>query len=397
MPQPGKMTPPEAPAWVQQQPVRMAPPAVPQPPAMPQPGKMTPPEAPAWVQEQPARMAPPAAPQPPAAPALDEMPSRPEAPSWVQEQPAHMAPLPPPVPAYRPWGGLPYGGWAPPYGGGWNNGWAPWGNGWGGNSWSPWGRGWNDGWGGNNWWPWGGGWGNRGWNDAYGSGWGDGSADTWGDGAADGSGEADFSFAMRAWASGDLTGRGDAYGDGYGSGYGYGYEGYQPYYPPAFAPWPAAAPLQSGGPAGQQESTDADQDGVSGAGDLCPDTPAGVSVDAFGCDEAARIVLHGVHFRTDSDELTAESLAILDGVSATLTEHPQIRVTVAGHTDSDADEAYNKDLSLRRAQSVVNYLVAQGVNPENLTAMGYGEEQPIADNSTEEGKAQNRRVELNRL
>ena len=334
-------------------------------------------------------MAPPTPPQSPAAPAMRQFV---EAPPAVPPQPAYL-----PVPARQPWGGMPYGGWAPPYGGGWSRGWAPWGNGWGGNNWAPWGNGWNNGWGGNNWLPWGGGWGNRGWDDGYGSGWGDASGDAWGDGSADGSGEADFSFAMKAWASGDLTGRGDAYGDGYGRGYGYGYQGYQPYYPPVFAPMPAALPEPSDEPAGQRETTDVDQDGVSGADDLCPDTAAGASVDAFGCDDAARIVLRGVHFKTDSDELTAESLAILDGVSATLTAHPQVRVMVAGHTDSDADDAYNKDLSLRRAKSVVTYLIAQGVNHENLSAMGYGQEQPIADNDTAEGKAENRRVELIRL
>ena len=403
----GERLPPEAPTWVQEQPARIAPPAPPQAPEMPAPGKMMPPQAPAWVQEQPARMVPPAAPLPPAAPSPDEMPPRPEAPNWEQGRSAQMAPPAPPavspqppylpVPVHQPWGGIPYGGWAAPYGGGLNRGWAPWGNGWGGSNWGPWGNGWNNGWGGNNGWPWGGGWGNRGWNDGYGSGRGDGSGNAWGDGSADGSGEADFSFAMSAWASGDLTGRGDAYGDGYGRGYGYSYQGYQPYYPPAFAPMPMALPEQSDEPAGQQETTDLDQDGVSGADDLCPDTAAGASVDAFGCDDAARIVLRGVQFKTDSDELTAESLTILDGVSATLTGHPQIRVMIAGHTDSDADDAYNKDLSLRRAKVVVKYLIAQGVNPENLSAMGYGEEQPIADNATTEGKAQNRRVELNRL
>ena len=70
---------------------------------------------------------------------------------------------------------------------------------------------------------------------------------------------------------------------------------------------------------------------------------------------------------------------------------------VAGHTDSDGDAAYNKDLSQRRAQSVVNYLTGQGVEGSNMIAKGFGEEQPIADNDSAEGKAANRRVELNRL
>ena len=90
-------------------------------------------------------------------------------------------------------------------------------------------------------------------------------------------------------------------------------------------------------------------------------------------------------------------MAILDGVSATLSANPQIRVMVAGHTDSDGDDAYNKDLSQRRAQSVVDYLASQGVDRNNMIAKGFGEEQPIAGNDDAQGKAQNRRVELNRL
>ena len=142
---------------------------------------------------------------------------------------------------------------------------------------------------------------------------------------------------------------------------------------------------------------DGDADGVSDASDLCPDTAAGMPVDALGCDVEARIVLQGVNFKTDSDELTESSLTILDSVSATLSAHPEIRVVVAGHTDSDGDDAYNKDLSQRRAQRVVDYLTDNGVDGNNMIARGFGEEQPIATNDTSEGKAANRRVELDRL
>ena len=433
---------PEVPSWVTEQHTA---PTAPQPPEAPQLGDMpTWPELPAWVKEQYPDMARPAAPTPPEAPQMGDMPARPEQPAWVAEQrsqmtapaapvaptapqlrdipvaqawpnpgpaaqmsqqPAELAPQVPPQgmypgPVYQPWGGVPYGGW--------NHGWSPWGNSWG-NGWNnggwPWGSGGGNGWN-SGWWPWdsgwgnsgwgnrgwgNSGWGNRGWNDGYGSGWGDGRSNFIGDGSGDAAGDADFSFAMRAWASGDLRGRGDAYGDGYGRGYGYGYQGYAPYPPPvggvAMAPEPMAPPAPA----------DTDEDGVADTTDLCPDTAAGVSVDTLGCDDAARIVLRGVNFKTDSDELTEESLAILDGVSATLSANPEIKVMVAGHTDADGDDAYNKDLSQRRAQSVVNYLTSQGVSRDNLIAKGYGEEQPIASNDSAEGKAQNRRVELNRL
>jgi OOP family OmpA-OmpF porin len=190
----------------------------------------------------------------------------------------------------------------------------------------------------------------------------------------------------------DMRGRGYGDGYGYGRGYGHEYSGYAPYPPPPMMAMPAPAlPAEPEGP------PDGDNDGVGDAGDLCPDSAEGVAVDALGCAETARIVLRGVNFKTDSDELTPESLSILDGVSSTLSANPQIRVMVAGHTDSDGDDAYNKDLSQRRAQSVVDYLISQGVEGNNMIAKGFGEEQPVADNDTPEGKAANRRVELNRL
>ena len=139
---------------------------------------------------------------------------------------------------------------------------------------------------------------------------------------------------------------------------------------------------------------DGDADGVADASDLCPQSAANAQVDAFGCEVDAAIVLRGVNFLTDSDQLTGQSLAILDGVAATLTANPDIRVQVAGHTDSQGEDVYNKDLSQRRAASVVNYLVGKGVASDNLQPAGFGEEQPVADNGSAEGRAENRRVEL---
>jgi outer membrane protein OmpA-like peptidoglycan-associated protein len=253
--------------------------------------------------------------------------------------------------------------------------------------------------------PWGGpprgGWG-YGRNDTTGSLYGDTSGNLVGDGSADAAGAGDFSMAMSGSGRSNLRGygQGSGYGDGWGRGYGYnrpyvgpGY-GY-PVAPPAMAAAPAAEPVvEAESPVAP---ADGDADGVADLVDLCPGTEAGATVDVLGCPEQARIVLSGVNFKTDSDELTAESLAILDGVSATLAANPDVRVMVAGHTDADGEAAYNKDLSQRRAQQVVAYLVEHGVQPDNLTAQGFGEEQPVADNDTPEGKAQNRRVELNRL
>lgn len=144
-------------------------------------------------------------------------------------------------------------------------------------------------------------------------------------------------------------------------------------------------------------SLDSDMDGVNDYSDLCSETAAGAPVDSFGCEEAAPIVLSGVGFVTDSDQLTAESSSILDAVAETLKANPELRVSLAGYTDTDGDDVYNKDLSRRRANSVKAYLVLQGVEADNLVADGYGEAYPIASNDTPEGKATNRRVEMTQL
>lgn len=198
-----------------------------------------------------------------------------------------------------------------------------------------------------------------------------------------------------------------------GNSYYQGYEGYGPYGPwgpyqpapmmPPMGPAPMPAPLPAApaapAPAAPATalSTDDDKDGVLNPGDFCPNTSAGTQVDAFGCTIDEAIVLRGVNFHTDSDKLTDESIAILDGVATTLLSHPELKLEVSGHTDSDGDDAYNKDLSQRRAEQVRKYLGDKGVKVESLTAKGYGEEKPIATNETSEGKAMNRRVELNRL
>ena len=82
----------------------------------------------------------------------------------------------------------------------------------------------------------------------------------------------------------------------------------------------------------------------------------------------------------------------LDEIAAIMQQYPNTRFVVEGHTDSSGDDAYNMDLSRKRAAAVVNYLVGKGINRSMLSSVGYGETQPIASNSTAEGRAQNRRV-----
>jgi outer membrane protein OmpA-like peptidoglycan-associated protein len=145
---------------------------------------------------------------------------------------------------------------------------------------------------------------------------------------------------------------------------------------------------------GCEIKADGDSDGVVDSGDLCPETAAGVAVDATGCELEKPITLRGVNFHFDSDELTAESRVILDGVAATLLNHPNLKLEVAGHTDSEGVDEFNLDLSQRRSASVRAYLVSRGVNAENLTAQGYGEARPVGSNQDAAGRAANRRVEL---
>ncbi len=139
---------------------------------------------------------------------------------------------------------------------------------------------------------------------------------------------------------------------------------------------------------------DGDGDGVVDRLDQCPNTPRGDRVDARGCTLAEAFVLRGVNFDNDSAELSAEARAALDETVATLKRHPNLKVEIAGHTDSRSTPEYNQALSERRAQAVLDYFVRQGIPATNLTARGYGQMQPIAENYSDAGRARNRRVEL---
>lgn len=144
---------------------------------------------------------------------------------------------------------------------------------------------------------------------------------------------------------------------------------------------------------------DRDRDGVVDRLDRCPDTRAGAKVDASGCELAELkkpeiLVLKGVTFATNSATLSAGSTAVLDEAAAALARRGDVKVEVAGHTDNRGSAAGNRRLSQQRAEAVMRYLVANGVNPGNVAARGYGPDRPIAENATEPGRAANRRVEL---
>ena len=108
-----------------------------------------------------------------------------------------------------------------------------------------------------------------------------------------------------------------------------------------------------------------------------------------------KIVLRGVNFDFDKSTIRPDAGAILQEAARILREEPDVDVAVDGHTDARGTDEYNQRLSERRAQAVADYLARLGVAASRLRPEGFGESRPVADNDTEEGRAQNRRVELN--
>lgn len=102
----------------------------------------------------------------------------------------------------------------------------------------------------------------------------------------------------------------------------------------------------------------------------------------------------GLLFDVDQSALNSAAQRNLSELATTLNKYEDTEVLIEGHTDADGSEEYNETLSMRRAQSVERYLVSQGVKPSRSTPMGYGETQPVADNTSTDGKAANRRVEI---
>ncbi len=157
---------------------------------------------------------------------------------------------------------------------------------------------------------------------------------------------------------------------------------------------------------------DNDMDGIPDSTDKCPNEPETYNTfeDEDGCPDKkpegtpkakeikrGRVILRGVNFEFGKARLTTDSYVILDQVYASLVEWPEIKIEIRGHTDSVGSRMANKRLSYRRAQSVRDYLTNKGVSPERTVAVGTGEDEPISDNSSAEGRAMNRRVELHRI
>lgn len=186
---------------------------------------------------------------------------------------------------------------------------------------------------------------------------------------------------------------------------------------------PAAAPAPA--PAAPAAPQDSDGDGVPDGTDRCPGTPAGVAVDATGCPldsdgdgvpdyrddcpntpAGARVDERGcevklerpvsfnltVEFAFDSAEITGVAFQEMLELLKFLREYPTSSAVIEGHTDSRGTDAYNQNLSERRAAAVLEALVNSGIARNRLTSRGYGESRPIASNDTEDGRQQNRRV-----
>lgn len=154
---------------------------------------------------------------------------------------------------------------------------------------------------------------------------------------------------------------------------------------------------------------DNDRDTIRDSEDACPNDPETFNAfeDADGCPdtpppspkEIERFtgVIHGINFKVDSAEITVESYHILDEAAAVLARYPGVRIEVQGHTDSDASDVYNFELSDKRARSVVEYLVRRGIDPRRLQWIGYGESRPLVEGNTPDAKAVNRRVEFHQV
>jgi len=163
---------------------------------------------------------------------------------------------------------------------------------------------------------------------------------------------------------------------------------------------------------------DNDQDNILDADDQCPGTDETVASgidtketyndyeDSDGCpdkkpeiavEKGEAIVLEGVYFATGSAYLTANSAFILDKVVRTLKENPEIEVEIRGYTDNTGSYETNMQLSQRRADAVKIYLLNKGIDAARIRTRGYGPENPIAPNTTREGRAKNRRIEFFRI
>jgi len=121
---------------------------------------------------------------------------------------------------------------------------------------------------------------------------------------------------------------------------------------------------------------------------------SGVEVERTGQGEIKLVAPENITFDTNSSIIKPKFEDLLDKVAEVLQKYPDSDIIVSGHTDSTGNDSINEPLSRNRASSVSSYLISKGVKSSRITSVGYGSRQPIASNSTEAGRAQNRRVEI---
>ncbi|HCU90646.1 MAG TPA: hypothetical protein DGR97_11915, partial [Gammaproteobacteria bacterium] len=162
---------------------------------------------------------------------------------------------------------------------------------------------------------------------------------------------------------------------------------------PASRPRPRPKPKPKPKP---KPPADSDRDGVANTRDECPGTPDGVKVDDDGCPKNGEklLSLEGINFDTDKSSIKPDSEGVLNNAISVLGDNASVHVRVEGHTDSRGSDAYNQQLSQKRAEAVTTYLINGGVAADRLSAVGYGESAPVAPNDTAENMYRNRRVDL---
>ena len=152
---------------------------------------------------------------------------------------------------------------------------------------------------------------------------------------------------------------------------------------------------------------DADRDGVCDGKDVCPNTPEGLRVDAGGCPievsekeiellDTGMIRLQNINFDTGKATIKADSYAVLEDVAKILQQYPTLQIEVGGHTDNRGNAAKNEKLSADRAASVLDYMKQNfpQISSSQFTSKGYGQSRSVAPNTSQLGRAKNRRVEF---
>jgi OmpA-OmpF porin, OOP family len=131
--------------------------------------------------------------------------------------------------------------------------------------------------------------------------------------------------------------------------------------------------------------------------DMQQEVTADASSLADSLQSSGHVAVYGIHFDTGKAVIQPDSAPVLAEIAKLLQQNPDLKLRIEGHTDNQGAAAANQSLSEKRAQAVVAWLTAKGINASRLSAKGFGATQPVADNATDDGRAQNRRVELVKL